>query len=46
VVLPLLEPTNRFASEGSSLGSLLSACAVSRHPAVTGIEAEPPGAVP
>jgi hypothetical protein len=27
--------------EGSSLGSLASACAVSQHPAVTGIEAEP-----
>jgi hypothetical protein len=28
-------------SEGSSLGSLASACAVSRHRAVTGIQAEP-----
>ena len=36
------------AGEGSSLGSLASACAVSQHPAVTGIQAEPapPGAVP
>jgi hypothetical protein len=35
-------------AEGSSLGSLASACAVSQHPAVTGIQAEPapPGAVP
>ena len=27
--------------EGSSLGSLASACAVSQHPALTGIQAEP-----
>jgi len=34
--------------ERSSLGSLASACAVSQHPAVAGIQAEPapPGAVP
>ncbi len=36
------------AGEGSSLGSLASACAVSQHPAVKGTQGEPvpPGAVP
>src|SRR6266566_6879105 len=38
---PLLEPANKFAGEGSGLGSLASACAVSQHQAVTGIQAEP-----
>src|SRR5512132_3138113 len=36
------------AGDGSSLGSLVSACALSQHAAVTGVRAEPapPGAVP
>jgi hypothetical protein len=41
-------PRTSSRGKGSSLGSLASACAVSQHPAVAGIQAEaaPPGAVP
>ena len=45
---PLLEPANRFAGRGIVARiALICACAVSRHPVVAGIGAEPapPGAV-